>query len=94
MNTIPVNIFDPSAINRLSKQQHRKGLVAAIGDGFLTDVLATNFGEIAVTVRSEERRDLLVSVSRSRLVYGDCIFLFNWFRFLSCKPLWTSELPC
>jgi hypothetical protein len=41
-------------------------------------VLATNFEELAATVRSEERRALLVAVSRSLLAGGDCILPFNW----------------
>jgi len=78
MDRIPVIIFDTSAINYLSKEQHCKGLVAALRHGFFTRVLATNFEEIAATVRSEERRDLLVSVSGSLLTGGDCILPFNW----------------
>ncbi|MGA7244587.1 MAG: hypothetical protein WBX19_15475, partial [Terracidiphilus sp.] len=78
MDRIPVIIFDTSAINYLSKEQHCKGLVAALRHGFYTRVLATNFEEIAATVRSEERRALLVSVPRSLLTGGDCILPFNW----------------
>jgi hypothetical protein len=78
MDGIPVVIFDTSAINHLSKEQHYKGLVAALRHGFYTRVLATNFEEVAATVRSEERRALLVSVSRSLLAGGDCILPFNW----------------
>lgn len=78
MDGIPVVIFDTSAINHLSKEQHCKGLVAALRHGFYTRVLATNFEEVAATVRSEERRSLLLSVSRSLLAGGDCILPFNW----------------
>ena len=78
MDVAPVVIFDTSAINHLSKEQHYKGLVAALRHGFYTRVLATNFEEVAATVRSEERRALLVSVSRSLLAGGDCILPFNW----------------
>lgn len=62
MDGIPVVIFYTSAINYLSKQPHSKGLVAALRHGFYIRVLATNFEEVAATVRSEERRALLVSV--------------------------------
>jgi hypothetical protein len=75
---VPVVIFDTSAINHLSKEQHWKGLVAALGHGFYARVLATNFEEVAATVRSEERRNLLLSVSRAMLARGDCILPFNW----------------
>jgi hypothetical protein len=78
MDGIPVVIFDTSAINHLSKEQYYKGLVAALRHGFYTRVLATNFEEVAATVRSEERRALLLSVSRSLLAGGDCILPFNW----------------
>jgi hypothetical protein len=78
MNVVPVVIFDTSAINHLSKEQNWNGLVVAILHGFYTRVLATNFEEVAATVRSEERRDLLLSVSRSLLPGGDCILPFNW----------------
>jgi hypothetical protein len=78
MNAVPVVIFDTSAINHLSKEQHWSGLVAALGHGFYMRVLATNFEEVAATVRSEERRNLLLSVSRSLLTGGDCILPFNW----------------
>jgi hypothetical protein len=73
MNIVPVVIFDTSAINRLSKEQNWNGLVVVLCHGFYTRVLATNFEEIAATVRSDERRDLLLSVSRSLLPGGDCI---------------------
>src|SRR4051794_28731433 len=78
MDHVPVLVFDTSAINRLSKEQHWRGLVAALHHGFYTRVLATNFEEVAATVRSDERRELLVSVSRSLLGGGDCILPFNW----------------
>jgi hypothetical protein len=78
MNGIPVVIFDTSAINHLSKEGHCSGLVAALRHGFYTRVLATNFEEVAATVRSEERRALLISVVRSLFAGGDCILPFNW----------------
>jgi hypothetical protein len=40
-------------------------------------VLAINGEEFAATVGSEERRELLVSVSRALLPGGDCVLPFN-----------------
>lgn len=78
MELVPIVVFDTSAINRLSKEQNWKGLIAALHHAFYTRVLATSFEEVAATVRSEERRELLVSVSRALLPGGDCILPFNW----------------
>lgn len=78
MDLVPIVVFDTSAINRLSKEQNWKGLVAALHHGFYTRVLATNFEEVGATGRSEERRELLVSVSKALLPGGDCILPFNW----------------
>jgi len=82
MDMVPVLILDTSAINHFSKEKHWKGLAAALRHGFYTRVLATNFEEVAATVRSQERRDLLVSVTRSLVAGGDCILPFNFFNWL------------
>ena len=67
MDLVPIVVFDTSAVNRLSKEQNWKGLVTVLRHGFYTRVLATNFEEVAATVRSDERRELLLAVSKALL---------------------------
>jgi hypothetical protein len=91
VNNIPVIIFDTSGINHLSKEAQWRGLVSGLRYGFYTRVMAATFEEVAATTRSVERRELLLSVSRSLLAGGDCIFPFNWLLETHIKAFESNE---